>query len=78
MIESAAFEWGRCPCGGYYETRMVEVKMNVAGRHIILTDVPQGVCANCGSRVYKAETLARIEGIMKNEPLDRKLSWQWS
>jgi len=52
--------------------------MTVDGRRITLTDVPQGACPNCGSRVYKAEMLARIEGVMKNESLDRKLSWQWA
>ena len=31
-------------------------------------------CPNCGSRVYKAETLARIEGTMKNESFDRRLT----
>jgi YgiT-type zinc finger domain-containing protein len=77
MPRSAAFEWGRCPCGGQYEHRLIEVNMTVEGRRITLTDVPQGACPICGSRVYKAETLARIEGVMKNETLDRKLSLRW-
>jgi YgiT-type zinc finger domain-containing protein len=77
-IQSEAFDWGGCPCGGRYEHRLVEVNMTVDGRRITLTDVPQGACPNCGSRVYKAEMLARIEGVMKNESLDRKLSWQWA
>jgi rRNA maturation endonuclease Nob1 len=51
--------------------------MTVEGRRVTLKDVPQGVCPDCGSRVYKAETLARIEATMKNEPLDRQLSWRW-
>jgi hypothetical protein len=66
--------WGRCPCGGIYEQRVVEVKMNVGGNPVILTDVLQGACPNCGSRVYKAETLARIEATMKGESLDRRLN----
>lgn len=74
MPQSAAFEWGRCPCGGQYENRLVEVNMTIDGKRVTLTDVTQGACPNCGSRVYKAETLARIEGVMKHEPLDRKLS----
>jgi YgiT-type zinc finger domain-containing protein len=76
MPQSAAFEWGVCPCGGRYENRLVEVNMTVEGQKVTLTDVPQGACPNCGSRVYKAEMLARIEGAMKNEPLDRPLSWR--
>jgi hypothetical protein len=66
--------FGRCPCGGIYEQRVVEVKMNVDGNPVILTDVLQGACPNCGSRVYKAETLARIEATMKGESLDRRLN----
>jgi YgiT-type zinc finger domain-containing protein len=75
MIESAGNDWGRCPCSGEYEQRLVEVNLTVDGQRVTLTDVPQGACPNCGSRVYKAETLARIEGVLKNEPFDRRLSW---
>lgn len=35
------------------------------GKVVVLTDVPQGACPNCGSRVYKAEVLERIETLMK-------------
>lgn len=72
-MESAAFEWGECPCGGQHELRFVEVRMTVEGRVLTLSDVPQGACPRCGSRVYKAETLARIEGLMMNEPFDHRL-----
>ena len=74
MSQSTAYEWGSCPCGGRYEHRPVEVDMTVAGQRITLTDVAQGGCPNCGSRVYKAETLARIEGVMKHELFDRRLT----
>jgi hypothetical protein len=74
MARSAAYNWGRCPCGGQYEHRLVEVKMTVEGKPVTLSDVFQGACPACGSRVYKAEQLARVEGTMKNEPLDRRLN----
>ena len=74
MTASGALQWGRCPCGGTYEQRMVEINMNVEGRPVKLTDVPQGACPQCGSRVYKAEMLARIEATMKSDPLDRRLN----
>jgi YgiT-type zinc finger domain-containing protein len=74
MARSAALQWGRCPCGGQYENRLVEIKLTVEGKKLVLRDIPQGACPSCGSRVYKAETLARIEGVMKNEKLDRRLS----
>ena len=74
MVQSAAFDWGRCPCSGRYEHRVVEVNLTADGKRVTLTDVLQGACPNCGSRVYKAEMLARIEGVMKNEAFDRRLS----
>jgi len=54
-------KWGRCPCGGSYEHRLVDVRVTVEGGSIRTLTVPQGACPNCGSRVYKAETLDRIE-----------------
>ena len=57
--------YGKCPCGGEYESRVVEVRMTVQGEYIVLTNVPQGACPNCGSRVYKTDVLERIESLMK-------------
>jgi len=48
--------------------------MSVEGKPVKLTDVLQGTCPHCGSRVYKAEMLARIEATMKNVSLDRRLN----
>jgi hypothetical protein len=73
-LRSAASQWGRCPCGGTYEQRVVDVNMTVDGKPVKLTDVLQGACPVCGSRVYKAEMLARIEAVMKSESLDRRLN----
>lgn len=58
-------DYGKCPCGGTYENRQVEVRMTVAGKAVVLSNVPQGACPLCGSRVYKAEVLERIEALMK-------------
>jgi YgiT-type zinc finger domain-containing protein len=66
-------DYGRCPCGGAYEHRYVEVRMTVGGKVVVLTDVPQGACPNCGSRVYKPEVLERIEFLMKGEKVRRAL-----
>ena len=68
-----AIGYGRCPCGGQYENRAVEVRMTVGDKAIVLTNVPQGACPLCGSLVYKAEILARVESVMKGEPIDRRL-----
>lgn len=53
--------YGRCPCQGEYEARVVEVRMG--GR--LLTDVPQGYCPSCTSRVYKGDVLAVIEAFYR-------------
>ena len=49
-----------CPCGGEYVQKFVEVR----GGGEVLTDVRQGVCPDCGSRVYDRPTLERIEAIV--------------
>ena len=64
-------DYGRCPCSGAYDNRFVEVRMTVASKVVVLTDVPQGACPLCGSRVYKAEVLERIESLMKGERFQR-------
>jgi YgiT-type zinc finger domain-containing protein len=64
-MSNASNQFGACPCGGgRYEERWVEVRMTVDGEVVILTDIPQGVCGNCGSRVYKAGVLEVVEAIM--------------
>ena len=60
MVENL-HSFGRCPCGGTYELRFVEVRATVAGELKVLEQVPQGVCPNCTGRVYKPETLEFIE-----------------
>ena len=75
MTTSMIFDYGECLClTGRYENRYVEVRMTVGENSVLFKDVPQGACPSCGSRVYKAEILERIEATMKGEPFDRKLS----
>lgn len=71
-IDYGRFEYGRCPCSGRYETRFVEVRLTVNGRAVVLTQVPQGACPMCGSRVYKTEVLTRIEALMKAERFQKR------
>jgi len=61
MKYSTSYEYGTCPCGGKYKTRQVEVRTTIGSKLVILNEVPQGACPQCGSRVYKAEVLARVE-----------------
>lgn len=66
-------DYGRCPCSGMIEARSVEVRLTVKGKVVVLTDVPQGACPLCGSRVYKSEVLERIELLMKGDRLNRPM-----
>jgi YgiT-type zinc finger domain-containing protein len=73
MADYARRDYGRCPCGGVYDNRHVEVRLTVKGKVVVLTDVPQGACPNCGARVYKAEVIERIESLMKGTKFKRSL-----
>jgi hypothetical protein len=64
--------YDKCPCGGKYQHRWVEVRMMVKGQHVVLDKVPQGNCPQCGSLVYKTSVLAAIESTMKGVPVDRR------
>ena len=71
-IDYGRFDYGRCPCTGQYEHRFVEVRMTVSARVVVLTNIPQGACPMCGSRVYKAEVLERIESLMQAERFEKR------
>jgi YgiT-type zinc finger domain-containing protein len=72
-IDYGRFDYGRCPCSGLYENRFVEVRMTVQSKVVVLTNVPQGACPLCGSRVYKAEVLERIESLMKSDKYTKRM-----
>ncbi len=64
-----SFDFGRCPCGGG-EYRQQEVEVNLHARSLKLEGIIQGVCSSCGGRVYKLDTLWRIEALMRDETVD--------
>ena len=63
----AAIEYGKCPCGGVYDAKEVEVRMTKSSRALRLDRVPQGVCPQCGSRVYKTHVLLLIETLFRED-----------
>ena len=64
-----SFQFGRCPCGGgEYSQR--EVPITFHSGSLKLEGVVQGVCQVCGSRVYKLDTLWRVEALMRQERSD--------
>jgi YgiT-type zinc finger domain-containing protein len=58
-------QYGKCPCGGTYENRTVELRMTVEDEPLVISDIPQGACPACGSRVYKLDVLECIEATIK-------------
>ena len=62
-----------CPCGGKYEARTVEVRLTPPGatQPVVLQSIRQGACPQCGSRVYQAADLERIESLTKPGSTDR-------
>jgi YgiT-type zinc finger domain-containing protein len=67
-LGEATMDYRKCPCGGTYQERWVEVRMTVtSGEKVTLTDVPQGACPVCGSRVYKAQILDGIETLWHDQ-----------
>ena len=66
----------RCPCGGHYEKRTVDVRFARSPEPVVLTGVEQCACSQCGGRVYAMETLERLEALHRGEladPLLRRL-----
>jgi YgiT-type zinc finger domain-containing protein len=62
-----AYEFGRCLCGGSYELRLVEVAFH--DRDVVLTEVPQGHCPGCGSRIFKAGVLDCLDRLHSGREL---------
>ncbi|MGH2761594.1 MAG: hypothetical protein ACRDL4_14900 [Thermoleophilaceae bacterium] len=60
LPEQPAYDYGRCPCGGSYERRTIEVTFD----ELVLTDVPQASCPDCGSHICKARVLDRLERLL--------------
>ena len=63
MPLSRVFDYGTCPCGGEHNSGMIPVTIHRAAGEPIVLSVPQGTCPLCGSRVYKAQVLERVEAI---------------
>ncbi|HOU13793.1 MAG TPA: YgiT-type zinc finger protein [Anaerolineae bacterium] len=52
-------------CGGVIVEKRVTLYRHVQGQHILLEDVPAGVCTECGTRYYTANVLKTIEASIK-------------
>ena len=48
-------------CGGTIVEKRAELSRKVKGKHILIENVPTGVCTECGTRYYSANVLKTIE-----------------
>jgi RNase_H superfamily len=68
-METLGSEYGTCACGGDFVPRVVEVRISGGEPAAVLQDVPQAACTRCGTRVYKADVLERIEAVLRRSRL---------
>ena len=48
-------------CGGFLVEKRVTLHRKVKRNHVLIENVPAGVCAQCGTRYYAANVLKTIE-----------------
>jgi len=48
-------------CGGDIVEKRVTLHRQIKDKHVLLEDVPAGVCRQCGTRYYAANVLKTIE-----------------
>jgi YgiT-type zinc finger domain-containing protein len=48
-------------CGGQISQRRVTLHRKVKSEHVLIENVPTGVCKKCGTRHYAANVLKMIE-----------------
>ena len=56
------WEGERCEyCNGLIREKKSELSRRVKGKHVLIENVPTGVCTQCGTRYYSANVLKTIE-----------------
>lgn len=61
-------------CGGPIVERRVTLHRKVRGQHILIENVPAGVCTRCGTRYYAANVLKTIEeSVRGRRQVDREV-----
>jgi len=56
------WEGERCEyCGGRIVEKRVDLHRKVKGKHVLIENVPAGVCTECGTRYYAANVLKTVE-----------------
>lgn len=52
-------------CHGTIIEKTVALSRKVKGKHVILENVPAGVCKECGTRYYAANVLKTVEATLR-------------
>ena len=61
-------------CGGELVEKRVTLHRKFKGRHVLIENVPAGVCKRCGRRNYAANVLKSVEeGIRGRQRAPRKI-----
>lgn len=56
------WEGERCEyCDGLIVEKKVDLPRKVAGKYVLVENVPAGVCTECGTRYYAANVLKTVE-----------------
>ena len=56
----------RCEyCNGLIKEKSTEMLRKIKGKHILIENVPTGVCTECGTRYYTANVLKSIEETLR-------------
>ena len=55
-------DFGDCTfCGGEVEEKQIEYDYRRLGRLLVISNVPTGVCRQCGEKYFKPEILKRMD-----------------
>ena len=52
-------------CNGLIKEKNTEMTRKVKGKHVLIENVPTGVCTECGTRYYTANVLNSIEETLR-------------
>jgi YgiT-type zinc finger domain-containing protein len=52
-------------CGGPIKEKNTEMSRKIKGKHVLIENVPTGVCTECGTRYYTANVLKSIEETLR-------------
>jgi YgiT-type zinc finger domain-containing protein len=57
-------EYGDCTfCGGTVEERVIEYDYRRENQLMVISNVPAGVCCQCGEKYFRADVLKRMDGL---------------